>query len=229
MANSHGPSGFLLADALAHHPYFRVLDPLSTERLARQALRLSFSAGEIVFLEGDPCAGLWIIEEGRAKVYRVDAEGHEHILHLLGPGDSFNDIAALDGLPNPASVAALSALTAWRISHQALDALLHENIDFALAAIRQLTQRVRGLVSQIEDLALCSVTVRLARFLLRQSEKPSLSQGGITRATIAAHLATTPETISRTLHTLEELGALRFDRHRIIIVNPDLLRTIAGL
>jgi len=65
--------------------------------------------------------------------------------------------------------------------------------------------------------------------LLAQAENPSLSGPGVTRAAIAAHLATTPETISRALAKLQEAGAIRFDRHRIIITNGELLRSMAVL
>ena len=88
---------------------------------------------------------------------------------------------------------------------------------------------MRGLVHRIEDLTLYGVVVRLARFLLQQAEDPALSAPGVTRAAIAAYLATTPETISRALRTLEDSGAIRFDRHRIIIVREDLLRDLAAL
>jgi CRP-like cAMP-binding protein len=74
-----------------------------------------------------------------------------------------------------------------------------------------------------------SVTVRLARFLLLQSEDPSLSGPGVTRTTIAAHLATTPQTISVALRELESTGAIEFDRHRIVILDETLLRDIALL
>jgi CRP-like cAMP-binding protein len=76
----------------------------------------------------------------------------------------------------------------------------------------------------MEDLALHSVTARLAHFLLDQIEDTTLKHPSITRALIANHLATTPESISRSLRVLENAGAIRFDRHRIIITQPDILR-----
>ena len=214
-------------DCLRRHPYFGPLDPPLLERLAAQAIWRSFNPGDTIQLEGEPSAGLWLIEEGRVKVYKLSPDGREHILHLCGPGDSFNDIAALDGGPNPSSAASLGHTLVLNLPSEALSAALCDSLPLAQAVIRALTGRVRSLVQQIEDLALHSVTTRLARFLLEQAESPALSGPGITRAAVAAHLATTPETISRGLRALEQIGAIQFDRHRIVIVDEDILRAIA--
>jgi CRP/FNR family transcriptional regulator len=116
---------------------------------------------------------------------------------------------------------------AWRLPSEVLLDELRADPDLALVVIGILAGRMRQLVQQIEDLALCSVTARLARFLLKQVEDESLSGPGVTRATIASHLATTPETVSRALRTLEEIGAIRFDRQTILIEREDLLRSVA--
>lgn len=220
---------FRLTDALARLPYFAGAPFDRVDTLAQQAVHRAFAPDEIIFLEGDPAAGMWIIERGTVKIFKVNPDGEEHILHLLGAGNTFNDIAALDGGGNPASAAALSAVDVWLIPGAALKAFLHSDSETALRVIGLLAGRIRGLVQQIENLALYSVTIRLARFLLQQSEDPALSGPGVTRAAIAAHLATTPESVSRSLRSLEESGAIEFDRHRIVIVDEDLLRTIAEL
>ncbi len=227
MAAESAPREFSVAASLLRHPYFQDIDADNLAAIAEAALCRSFAAGEIIFLEGEPSAGLWIVERGRVKVYKLHVEGREHILHIFGPGESFNDISALDGGPNPANAAALSDVTAWAIAPEALHRALRSDPALALAVIQSISGRVRALVQQIEDLALYSVQARLARFLLAQSADPALKGPGVTRAAIAAHLATTPETVSRVLRALEEAGAIRFDRHRIVIVDVDLLRTIA--
>jgi CRP-like cAMP-binding protein len=151
-------------------------------------------------------------------------------LHLRGPGDTFNDIGALDGGDNPASAAALSSeVLVWLVPTGIISDVLARNPLVALNVIRFLARRVRSLVGQIEDLALYSVIVRLARFLLKQAEDPSLSGPGITRTAIAAHINTTPQTLSNVLHSLEDAGAIEFDRHQIVIVNKAVLSSIAML
>ncbi len=61
---------------------------------------------QMIFLEGEPCAGSFVVAAGEVKIYKLSAQGREQILHRLGVGSTFNDVAALDGGPNPASAAA---------------------------------------------------------------------------------------------------------------------------
>jgi CRP-like cAMP-binding protein len=221
------PAAFSLIERLADLPYFGALSPDRLAALAARTLCRTFASQTTLFAWEEPAAGLWIIEAGRVKICRVSPDGREHILRFAGPGDSFNEIPALDGGPNPASAITLSEVTAWVLPADVLRDVLRADHDLALAVIDVLAQRTRELVQQIEDLALCSVTARLARFLLLQLDNESLSGPGVTRASIAAHLATTPETVSRALRTLEDIGAVRFDRQDIVIVRPDLLRSVA--
>ncbi|MCC7447245.1 MAG: Crp/Fnr family transcriptional regulator [Anaerolineae bacterium] len=219
----------MIASFLRQVPYFAHLSDQHLEALAQQAIRRRFDVGEIIFTEGSPSAGLWILEAGNVKAYKLSAAGNEYILRLLGAGDTFNDIAALDGGSNPANAAAIAEVTAWVIPTATLHQMLATDRAMALAIILGLAGRVRHLVFQMEDLALRSVTSRLARFLLEQAENPALTAPAVTRTLIAAHLATTPETVSRALRSLEEMGAIQFDRHRILIVKADLLHEIALL
>ena len=91
--------------------YFEALTPDQLEGLAAQTQTRHFAAAENIFLEGETAAGLWLVEVGRVKIYKINPDGEEHILHFLGAGNTFNDIAALDGGANPANAAALSDTT----------------------------------------------------------------------------------------------------------------------
>lgn len=216
----------LSVDYFAHIPYLCALAPPQQACLQQSAIYHVFRAQELIFLEGDPALGLWIIKTGWVKIVKFNTSGDEYILHLLNEGESFNDIAALEDGFNPAHAIALTQVRCWLIPTHAIQHLVATHPPTAQAAIRMLTTRVRSLVQQLEDLALYSVTARLARFLLQQAES-SMMEGGVTRVTIAAHLATTPETISRSLRHLEEIGAIEFNRHQIEIIQPAMLRALA--
>ena len=223
------PDDNMLVDYLAHVPAFGGLQVGHLSELAALAVRRCFEANVMLFAESDPSAGLWVIDEGNVKISRISPDGHEHILRLCGPGDSFNDISALDGETNAATATTLSECTIWVIPSDLLLGAVQNDPSLAQALLSVLTGRVRMLVQRIEELTLYAVPARLARFLIAQGNEPSLSGSGITRAAIAAHLATTPETVSRVLRTLEESGAVRVDRHRIMIVDEEILREIAML
>lgn len=210
-------------------PYFRGAHEPVVNTLATQAIRRAFASGEMILTEGEPCPGIWLIESGRVKVFKLNPDGGEHVLLILGENDTFNDIPTFDGGTNPANAAALSDVTLWLLPVNAVQMAIAQDIRIAQNIIRALSARVRGLVGQIENLALYSVLTRLARFLLRQLDEAALSGPGVTRTTIAAHLATTPQTISTALKALEEMGAIEFNRHEVLIVREELLRSIAML
>ncbi|MBZ0295202.1 MAG: cyclic nucleotide-binding domain-containing protein, partial [Anaerolineae bacterium] len=81
--------------------YFEGIVEAELTYVAQNSLLKTFSAGELLFLEGEPAQGLWIVETGHIKIFKLNPDGGEHILHLRGPGKTFNDIAALDGGDNP--------------------------------------------------------------------------------------------------------------------------------
>lgn len=206
--------------------YLHSLTPLQQMQVFEMASRHIYGSNEMIFLEGERATGLWLIESGQVKIAKMHPDGSEYILHLLNNGDSFNDIAALENGFNPATATALSETICWQIPVHMIQTMLQANPQSAQAAIRLLTQRVSTLVLKLESLALYSVRSRLARFLLEQAETPVL-EGSVTRVAIAAHLATTPETISRVLRSLENSGAIQFNRHRIEIIDITILKAVA--
>ena len=210
--------------------YFQGISANELERVADNVILRRVDSGMTIFIEGDQSAGLWIVRSGHVKIYKLNPDGNEHILHIIGPGSTFNDIAAMDGGVNPANAAALNAdAEVWLLPTDKLAETLVREPNLALNLVRQLARRVRTLVGQIEDLALYSVVVRLARFLLKQSEDPSLAGPGVTRIAIAAHINTTPQTLSVALRELEQAGAITFDRQHVHIVRDETLRSIAML
>jgi CRP/FNR family transcriptional regulator, dissimilatory nitrate respiration regulator len=218
-----------LQDYLIKLVYFEDLAEDDIKTLVDVAIARDYQAHETISHEGDTAKGLWIIIKGRIKISKMNTKGTEHVLRILGVGDTFNDIAAFDGGNNPATAIALSDASLCLIPAEYLRHLIETDGKFALKVVLILAHRIRNLVGHIEDLALYSVIVRLSRFLLKQMQDPSLNGVGVTRTVIAAHLATTPQTISHILRELEGLEVINFDRHRIWVIDETKLRKIAML
>lgn len=212
-------------------PYFGGLPESLLGSLAAACIARQYDRGQVIFLEGDPCAGLHIMDAGEVKIYKLSPQGREQILHRVGPGETFNDVAVLDGGPNPASAAALAATSLWVITRGALQGLAQQHPALAWALIESIARRARHLVAMVEDLSLRSVKARLARLLLQEAERST--QAGtlersqmVTQAEMAARLGTVREMIGRALRELADDGVIEFDRHRIVVVDRAALAAV---
>ncbi len=207
-------------------PYFAALDEQAMRALAASTLRRKYGAGQIVLIEGEPCAGLFVMQSGRAKIVRSSPEGREQILHFAGPGDWFNDVPVFDGGPNPATVETIEDSSVLIIERAAMLDMFSRQPQLAQAVVGVLAARCRQLVGMIEDLSLRTVTVRLAGLLLDQATQPAVST--LTRAQMAARLGTVREVVSRSLRDLEQDGLIQLDRGRIVITDRHRLAQRAG-
>lgn len=208
-------------------PYFRALEDRALEMIAQVVIVRHYQAGELIFLEGDPVAGLHLVVEGLGKVYRLSEGGREHIMVTLGPGDSCNEVPVIDGGPNPANFAAIQDSTVWVISEEAMTRLRRQFPPLNEMIIKNLAMRCRQLVQRVYNLSFLPVTGRLAAFLLQQGdEKTALNRQQWPQDEIAAHLGTVREMVGRAFKELQEAGLIRLDRHRIEILDREGLQEL---
>ena len=207
-------------------PYFRPLDEDTLASIAALAMRRVYQPDEVIFLEGEPCAGLFVVHAGHVKILKVSPEGREQILTIIGPRDSFNDVAVFDGGPNPACAQAMDAVEACVIERPAMQRLLDRHPPLAQAVITLLAGRARMLVNMVEDLSLRSVAGRLAKLLLEQATLPDGLP--LTHQQMAARLGTVREMVSRALRELEDAGMLRREGRQIVITDRAALERRAS-
>ena len=152
-------------DRLRRNPYFDDLpDEMLNEIAAHMQLR-GFERGEILFWEGDPCAGLHIIEKGSVKLYRISPQGRQYIVRVLQEGDTCNEVPAFDGGTNPVNVETLEKSKVWLIDDETLRSLVKAHPDFALKVLSNFGKNLRGLVRMVSEMAFYQVTNRLARLI----------------------------------------------------------------
>lgn len=205
--------------------YLRALSDDVIHALARAATRHIYNANRVIFCEGDPVAGLFLIEEGKVKVCRFTKEGREHILRIFGRGDSFNDVGVLDGGPNPATAIAFTDAVVWRIDRSDLQQIVNRHPSLAWAFIESLAGHTRFLVGLVEDLAMRSVKGRLAHLLLEQAQANDASTipRYMTQEEMASQLGTVREMVGRALNSLVAAEIIKIERHRIVILDAQRL------
>jgi CRP/FNR family transcriptional regulator len=211
-------------DLLRRVPYFAALPDDLLGDLAKLAAQRRYARGQVIFVEGDPCAGLHIVAEGVVRIYKLSAQGREQVLQQVEPGNTFNEVAVWDGGPNPASAMAATEVSLCIIPREAVHRLALQRPELAWALLESIARRTRHLVMMVEDLALRSVKGRVARLLLaeaaRTAEAGELKRDQMmTQAEMAARLGTVREMIGRALRDLADQELIEFDRYRIVILD----------
>jgi CRP/FNR family transcriptional regulator len=208
--------------------YFSNLEDRAMVQVARAAIRRVYDPEQVVFIEGEPCSGMYIVERGWLKAVKIGLDGREQTLQTLGPGDIFNAISVFTDAPNQASVEALEESALWLVPRNAMLRLLDENPSLARVVIQDLAGRVQHLISLVEDLSLRSVEARLARLLLERAEgEMVVRRQWATQSEMASRLGTVQDVLNRALRKLAEQGMIRVARHQIQILDKEGLKAIA--
>ena len=167
-------SGSSIADVLKGTALFSALSDAELESLATRTLIRSSVSGELIFSEGEPCAGLYIVSRGRVRIFKISPGGREQVLALEGPRSSVAELPVFDGGPYPATGAAAEPSELLFISRQDFRALCVEYPEISLKILQVVGARLRRLVGIIEELSFTTVRHRLISWILRQAK----SQGG---------------------------------------------------
>ena len=201
-------------------------------RLATIARLCQFRKGQIIFRENEPCPGVLVVGQGLVRVFKTGPGGREHVLHIVEPGGSFAEVAALGGFPLPASAEALKKTACALLPQDRFRQALADDHELCLDLMTGITLWARRLVTLVEDIALRDAAGRVARFLLELSESKSAADGSIKlpglKRHVASHLNLTSETFSRTLRRLIDAGLIaEIDAGRIRLLHPKTLRQVA--
>ncbi len=216
-----------IQDYLHKLSYFADLDAAQLGEIARLAVVRRLARGEIVALEGEPCTAAYFVVEGRVRAFKTSPQGREQVVSEIQPGEAFYLVPVLDNRPLPVTTEAATRLTLLSLAREDLLQVLRSYPSVALAALRDLAQRLRHFSLLIEDLALRSVSERLAKLLLAHAASPD--ERRTTQREMAAQLGTVREVVARTLAQFEMQGWIRLERGSITIVDAEALRQAASL
>lgn len=212
-------------------PLFANLTPKEMQSLAARVSTRRFQSGEMLFAEGDPCSGLFVVAAGAVRIFKLSPSGREQILAIEGPGNSFAELPVFDGGNYPASASAVGNTEVVFVSRKDFQDFCREHPDVGLKVIAVVGSRLRRLVEIIEELSFTTVRQRLIAVMLRlaeQSGKPS-KEGIVLQVTmshqeLAAQLGTVRELVSRNLSRLQAEGFLEVDGRKILIKDLPALK-----
>ncbi len=206
-----------LVEIFRAFPSFANLDDTTLDSLANSAIQHNYDRGQVIFLEGEDCAGYHLVQDGWLKAVKISTTGREQIIQFLGPGNSFNEETVVNGSKNQVTVEALEPSKVWIIQRESMFKLMDEYPALSRIITEELATRVIHLTNLIENLALQTVEARLARIFLEHSSGEVLNRRRwSTQAEMAARLGTVPDVLNRALRSLAEAGLIKIQRHQIL-------------
>jgi CRP-like cAMP-binding protein len=214
--------------ALAH---FQAVPPDLLAQIAAASRVVRPEVGAILFREGEPCRRFYAIQSGAVKLFRALADGRQQTIHNLHAGSTFAEAALLGIGRFPVSAVVTEPATVLlEIGGERLLELFRSDPRLAPAMVGSLCMRLLSLVERVEELSLVQAGMRLARWLLRQpahgAEEPAVELA-LAKKDLAAHLAMTPETLSRLLRRWQDEGWIRSERTRIVLRDSARLVALA--
>jgi CRP/FNR family transcriptional regulator len=208
---------------------FSGMDTGDLESLARSAVVRNFAAGDVLFLEGQPCQGLWILGDGAAKIVKTTPQGRQLVLATQAAPSTVAEVPVFDGGPYPASLIATQPTAALLLLKQDFLQTCRANPALTLRFLRVFGRRLRQLVSLAEQVTFGTIRQRLAIDLLEQSKLAGSLTFTVneTQEQLAARLGTVREVVSRNLSRFQSEGLLKMDRRTVEILNPAGLQSEA--
>lgn len=116
-----------LMDVISKIPFFAPLQETESEELAEDATMHVFSAEEMIIREGDPGRSVYVILDGRVKVFTRDDGENELELATLGIGQFFGEMSFVSGKPRSSSVAALELSVVVELSYDSMAKVIEQN------------------------------------------------------------------------------------------------------
>ena len=186
-----------------------VAEPLVRE-LASSHPPTTLKKGQLLFHQGDPASAFYVVLEGWMKLYRSAPDGAEIIIHVAKAGETFAEAAMFMEGAYPVHAEAATPVRLQRISASTVRDCIVSNPSFAFAMLGAMSFRLRRLVNEIENLKRRGAAELVAGFLLQLCDESAGDPCTVTlpfeKALVAARLGIKPESFSRALVRLKDVG-----------------------
>lgn len=232
------PLADMTAQTILRRNYmFRGLAESTLQRIAALAGRKHYQKGSVIFSQGDSGDALFGVASGRIRISASGAGGQEVFLNIMEPGDTFGEIAVMDGLPRTAGATALEHTTLIVLKRADFLGLIEREPQLAIHLLKLLCQRLRWTSELVEESAFLSGPARLAKRLLILAElhgRPASSDDGkalemlISQAELARFLGVSRQIVNQHLGDWAKCGWVKLGRGRIVIEDPAALERVVA-
>ncbi len=202
-------------------PLFASLSAPEIDAIVERSIEKKFAAGEALFYEGEQCRGLYLLGQGRAKIFKTSGSGREVMLTIESAPSSVAEVPLFDGGPYPAGCSAVEPVVAYLLTKHEFQQVCRLHPEVPLKVLAVMGQRLRSLVRVVESVTFGSVRQRLARALIDFGEQAhaDVFTLPVTHEELAFRLGTVREVVSRNLSRFQAEGLLRVTRREVALLD----------
>ncbi len=207
---------------------FNGLDDSQFDQVVNSSRLLSLHKDESLFSQGDDVKCFYIVYSGLVKLFRLSMDGQEKVIEIVTPGQSFAEALMFLERPNfPVSSSALNDAEVIMVDAAQFIRMLSSSPSTCLTLLGEMSQRIRGLVQEIDNLSVQNGRHRLSAYILEQAGIDNHIKLAVPKAVLASRLSIQPETFSRILKQLRSSSAISIDGSNIEILDRDQLEDYA--
>lgn len=207
--------------------YFEALPFDEIEVLAKRSRFWHGTEEAILFSEGDPAAGLYYVVHGSVSVVRYSPEGRRLIVREFQPGETFNEVGALDGGENVATaMAARDDTLTLLVPGDVVRDLVARYPTLSNEMMQEMARKLRFAMTRVGRLGLMDVRARLSAWLLEHVGEDGTLRG-VSQEQLAERLGTVRQVIGRALAELRDEGIIVAGRGFIQVLDKERLKEFA--
>jgi CRP-like cAMP-binding protein len=210
-------------------PLFANLNDAGLRQLARDFHRREFAKGDVIFRQDDPSRELYVVVEGKVRIFKMTPAGHETSINLFSGGDIVGEFACLDGKPRSATAIAIARCVVWEMDGETFVGHLRALPELGLQMARLLATKLRWTAAFAETVAQFDAAGRLLHILLLYNEqfgeeleagKRYLLDLSLDQADLASLVGIRRERVNRLLREWHAQGLLEYQTGKIILEYP---------
>jgi CRP/FNR family transcriptional regulator len=198
--------------------------------LAKASAQHEYADRELIFAPTPRPHSVYLLERGLVRIFRLSANGAQATFGFVLPGEAFGEFAAFGEYPRESFAEAVRPSLVHRVPSKAFQDLLSHHPALVVEMARQIGNRFKQIESRVESLVFRSVHARVALILLELAEiLGNRTERGIeldislSQAELATLIGTSRQSVSASLHRLEQQGLIELERLHIVLAEPERL------
>ena len=209
---------------------FTTLTDGQLQQVKELSRKINLDESEVLFECGNPANRFFLVLSGQIKLSRLSVEGNEKVIGIVHPGHTFAEALMFQDQPSyPVTATALKRAELYAFDNQQFSYMLRSSVDSCFRMMGDMSQRLRALIKEIDDLTLQGAINRIAGLLCqyRTMTESEIFTLDAPKGVLASRLSIKPETFSRILHNLSSMGIISVKGNQITILDLEELRELA--